>query len=264
MSSSATHVQRRFNALALVLMGVFFGATVRSQEMRLKGVTQMVFGDAVWTADKSYKASKNWLALACDANGCTLEAARLTPVRAKWQGHYDDQPTWGVELRFSRPNKSARKPIAWLRKTSRLPWLKPGPVPTYASVVGGVRAAAGIGTMEIELKSPTGSVSRLVPLLRKDKGQFLLQLRSDNKRQMLIELGACEHEIDMSYLQWSGDMDGDGKTDYLIDSASSVGEPVLYVSSLANADELVGVAAVGIVTPFGGECDGGGWLEANE
>lgn len=233
-----------------------------AQQEEPTGVTQMVIGEAVWVpTSKDYKPGKGWLALACGATDCALEPARLKLSKAQWQGHYDDGPTAGYRLNFTRVGKSPRKPIAWIRKTPRLPWLKPGPIASYGSIVGGIAPAHGQGTLEIELKPPAGAASRLVPLLHKQEDKFLLQLRSGSQRQMLGELASCEHEVHLTYLQWAGDLDGDGKTDYLIDPVSSVGSTVLHVSSLATSSELVGVAAVGVSDPYGGECDGRGWLE---
>ena len=59
---------------------------------------------------------------------------------------------------------------------------------------------------------------------------------------------------------WAGDFDGDGKVDYLINFADEVGEAKLYLARAAAAKELAGVAGVYLPPPFGGECDGEGWV----
>ena len=99
-----------------------------------------------------------------------------------------------------------------------------------------------------------------MPLFDADGGRFLLQLRAQGKRQLLDELGLCSHTVSTDYLVWAGDLDGDGRPDYLINFADEVGEARLYLAHNATAQELAGVAAVYVPPPFGGECDGEGWV----
>ena len=98
------------------------------------------------------------------------------------------------------------------------------------------------------------------PLFDAEGGRFLLQLRAQGKRQLLDELGLCSHTVSTNYLVWAGDLDRDGQPDYLIDFADEIGEAKLYLAHAAAAKELAGVAGVYVPSPFGGECDGEGWV----
>ena len=76
----------------------------------------------------------------------------------------------------------------------------------------------------------------------------MLQLRSQGKRQTLEQLWQCSTVGNTDYLLWAGDLDGDGRPDYLISYVDGYGEIVLYLSSEADAADLVG-AIVGYQDP---------------
>jgi hypothetical protein len=123
------------------------------------------------------------------------------------------------------------------------PWLRPGPVVSWGSIVGGLRRASGSGTLELEAGPVGDAVARFVPLLDVQHQRCLLQLRLKDKRQTLGELDDCQHSPNTGYLLWAGDLDGDGLPDYLVTYVHDRSSAVLYLSSLAARDGLVGVAA---------------------
>jgi hypothetical protein len=221
----------------------------------------MVVGNPVWQPGLAYTAGDDWLALACDPAGCAFEPARLAVKPEGWQGHDDDKPTNGQTLTFARMEKTVRKPVAWFQRRAGTPWLKPGPVTTWASIAGGFQRADSPGTLELEVAAPDGTRARFVPLLDIEHKRFVLQLRSGQRRQMLQDLAACSHEVGTGYLLWAGDLDGDGRGDYLASFVDADGQVVLYLSRLAPPNALVGAGAIYDASPYGGECDGTGWLE---
>jgi len=63
------------------------------------------------------------------------------------------------------------------------------------------------------------------------------------------------------YLLWSGDLDRDGKPDFLISFIDADGPVHLYLSSIAKHGNLIRLAGIFDSPPFGGRCDGlGGFM----
>jgi len=239
----------------------------------MKGEIKFVYGNNIWQPGQQYTSSEEWLALTCGVQGCSLEAAKLNIKKESWQGHYDDEATMGQNLRFGLTAKSNAKPIAWFSTGSAQTWLRSGAVATYYSGIGHTKAT-GKGTLEVVIKLPSGDTASLVPMLLSakwspklleefnpgnDSSTFLLQLRSGGKRQFFLgELGTCSHMVNAPhYLLWAGDLDGDGKPDYLINFIDADGPVQLYLSSAAKSGQLVGLVGTHISPPHGGECDGG-------
>ena len=227
---------------------------------------QMVVGNDLWQAGKRYRNGSDWLALVCTAQGCKFEQATLIVRAEKWQGHYDDQPIAGQKLVLRRPKAvrghSRSQVVAWLRGDAKLiTWLAPGPVRTYASKASPLKRPASEGTLEVAVPLPDGQQATFVPLFDRTGNKLQLQLRAQGQRQMLGELGACSHTVSTGYFLWAGDLDRDGKPDYLISFVDDDGQIVLYLSSATQGQELVGAGATFDAPPFGGECDGSGWLE---
>lgn len=245
----------------------------------LKGPVRFVFGNNIWQPGHQFKDGNNWLALACGDKGCSIEPASLKVSDESWQGHYDDEATFGQRLLFNKQGDSSTgNVIAWFQTSTVQRWLKPGFISTYYTTDGQLKPPSGKGTLEIEIDLPSGKSAQLVPMLLtaelssklsrqytpqtpRNSASFLLQLRANGKRQLMLgELGSCSHELNRDYLLWAGDMDQDGKADYLVSFIDADGPVHLYLSSAARKHQLVGLAGVHYAPPFGGECDGEGWL----
>mgnify|MGYP003611739980 FL=1 len=251
-------------ALLCSAVGLWLGGAAAAGERRadppLPGPLEFMLGADQWQPGDRYRNSTQWLALVCNKTACQMEPASLRVRREKWQGHYDDQPTQGQRLVFRRQATGPGTALAWFKQDPAIPWLQTGPLPTYWAATFQKKRPATEGTLELAVDLPGGEQATLVPLFDADGGRFLLQLRAQGKRQLLDELGLCSHTVSTDYLVWAGDLDGDGRPDYLINFADEVGEARLYLAHNATAQELAGVAAVYVPPPFGGECDGEGWV----
>lgn len=236
--------------------------------------SQFVAGNNIWQPGRKFADGKDWLALTCRADGCKLVGAELKVVKESWQGHYDDKPTPGQRLHFKLTEPSDAKIVAWFKTAVGSESMKPGNVPTYYSGIGHPKPTEK-GTLEARVDLPDGGNATLVPLLLSSKHSpklvtefdpsgnssthFFLQLRSQGLRQLLPgEFGSCSASVPgQSYLLWAGDLDGDGKPDYLISFIDEAGPVHLYLSSRANPGQLVGLAAIYDSPPSDFECDGG-------
>lgn len=238
---------------------------------------RFVVGNDLWQPRQQFKAGRDWLALMCNAKGCSLESAALSVEQEFWQGHYDDKPTLGQRLKFKVDGGSGSELVAWFNTVPALRWLRPGAVATYNSPQRQLRRLAGRGTLEAVIDLPSGDSILVVPLLATkaflnklqpeqthDWPLVVLQLRAQNKRQLLQgTLGTCSGTFDpRHYLLWAGDLDRDGRPDFLISFIDADGPVHLYLSSAAKPNQLVGLAGVYYSPPFGGECDGpGGFMQ---
>ena len=227
---------------------------------------RLVVGNEVWQRRPSYKASGDWLALACSAKGCVLEPASLSVRQQFWQGHYDERPTSGQLLTFKRNSGSAADTVvAWFQPAAPASWLKPRSVTTYYSPLHPLEQPAGRASLQATVRLPGGERALLVPMLAKGEApdragprEYLLQLRAQGKRQLLGgNLGTCTGKFDpRDYLLWAGDLDQDGKPDFLVSFVDAEGPVHLYLSGTAVPGQIVGLAGVYNSPPFGGECDG--------
>jgi hypothetical protein len=221
---------------------------------------EFLLGGVQWQPGDRYRSGNSWLALVCGKTDCRFEPAKLTVRREKWQGHYDEQPTTGQKLLFRRQTTGTGTVLAWFKLDPGAPWLQAGTVATHWAASYKKKRPTTEGTLELAVDLPKGKQATLVPLFDPEGGRFLLQLRTEGKRQLLDELGQCSHMVSTEYLVWVGDLDQDGHPDYLINFADEVGEAKLYLSLEAGRGEIAGVAAVYVPPPFGGECDGEGWV----
>lgn len=221
---------------------------------------RFVVGNDLWQPGRTYRSGNDWWALVCAAMQCSLQPAELRTRVAAWQGHYDDQPTSGLQLTFKRTTAGQGRVVAWFRHNATRPWLTGGPVTAYP--FGPRRDSPG--TWEVAVQAPEGGGEvALVPLLfqGQDRSMAYLQLRRARVRQMLPgTLGDCSGTIARPFLLWAGDLDRDGRVDLLVSYVDADGPVHLYLSGAAAPGQLVGLAGVYHAPPFGGECDGGGWL----
>ncbi len=233
----------------------------------MRGDVLFVFGNKVWQPGQTFKNGQDWLALLCNQAGCAFAPASLKTKKELWQGHYDDQATVGQVLSFSLQTPSKDTPIAWFKLNEHAPsWLKVGKITTYHSALNKIIRPKSKGTFEVQVNLPQGEKAVLVPLLDSSEDGYgaLLQLRVFGKRQLLLNrLATCSGAETMEnsphYLQWAGDLDNDNKPDFLVSFIDADGFVQLYLSSKAQANQLVGLAGSYTSSPFGGECDGYGW-----
>jgi hypothetical protein len=214
------------------------------------GWVRFVVGNECLHSGNQFASGQDWLALACIPAGCRLASANLAlDLR---QEHPSMQ-----RLRFGSALNPEARIVAWFRIDSALPWLRPEEVATYYD--GSQPPKPARGTEEARIALPGGALADLVPLLawRPDSPSgeededatttpVLLQLRADGKRQLLPGLLSLE-SFDSGaprYLLWAGDLDRDGRPDYLVRFAGGSGPIHLYLSSIADAGELVGLAGV--------------------
>lgn len=252
-----------------------------SQERNIKQPVEFVFDNNIWLPENNYKNNSQWLALNCTAEKCTLEPATLTVKPELWQGHYDDKPTKGQKLSFSKNEKTQGKVVVWFKANTQFSWLSAREVTTYYSKVQPLKRPNSQGAFEAKVTTSAGESFVFVPLLynskdfkgveeysRYDGNVVFLQLRTATQRQFLQgTIGDCDGEIPTGhkrYLQWAGDLDLDGKADFIISFVDADGPVHLYLSSYANKEQMVGLAGVHDTSPYGGECDGGGWYLGNE
>jgi hypothetical protein len=183
----------------------------------------------------------------------------------------------GQQLVFKLVAPSHVKVVAWFSTAPGSPaWVKPGPVATYYAGSGRPKPT-GKGSFEAKIDLPGDAQATLVPMALSAShapglaGQwggasappaYFLQLRAAGKRQLLYgQLGACSQAVssDADYLLWSGDLDGDGRPDYLISYVDGGGQEHLYLSGRARADQIVGLAGAHKAPPGDAECEGEAW-----
>ena len=154
--------------------------------------------------------------------------------------------------------------------------LSAGPVTTYLHVnMDGYPSPPSPGTMEVRIPMGAGQYADLIPrIIRSSNGSTrepttnamgeiayevdFLELRIGEKRQRLPgEWSGCSQGIlrwPEEYLWWAGDLDGDGKLDFILSRDGSE-HVILYLSSVAKGNELVGEAGSFVYeNPARGEC----------
>ncbi len=221
-------------------------------------------GQDIWQPGRRLKNSKNWLGLLCEGGQCRLHPAEVGVTPKSVQGHYDDKPTAGQVLRFKISQGATNQVVAWFALNPRFPWLAAGNVNAYVAQFNKGKDYSTV------ISLPNGEI-RLMPLLLSAKQwsaaadmedslrppALLLQLRDTSKRQLLpTTLASCTGRLDASYYIWAGDLDQDGKPDYLIEFDNAYGSAQLFLSSTAASGQLVGLAGQFDGTEGPVECDG--------
>ncbi len=240
---------------ALIAMaGLLLAAAVHAEAPPV----EFVLGDTAWQPGDRWQSGPGWLALACVDLDCRLDAARLKVTPGK-----GPDGTRGQQFSFSRarPARPSEQVLAWFKADARLPWLRARTLPTYAAGTATPKRPDSPGTLEIAVGLPNGPAAMLVPLYDKAGGRFMLQLRLPDKRQMLDELGVCSHAVPGDFLLWAGDIDGDGRPDFLISYIDGDGEAHLYLAAQAAAGQIVGLAGSYVAPPSRETCTDAGWRD---
>jgi len=233
-----------------------------SPDLATHGKVRFVVGNDLVQPGRQFDSGNEWLALVCAVDGCRLTPAILDVKKAVQQGASGATTSGQQLLHFRLRGPSEAKVVAWLETSKAPAWLTAGPVPTYYNGSAPPRET-GKGTLEALIDLPGGATASLVPLLLTrpdDTGRLppmLLQLRAMGKRQLLLgQLGLCSRTLeDTSYLLWAGDIDRDGKPDYLISFVDADGPVHLYLSSEAKPGQLVGLAGLYNSPPSSVQCD---------
>ena len=216
------------------------------------GPIKFIVGNDRHQAGAAFKTGVAWLALACSAAECRLVPANL---RVKAQ-------RGGQQLHFEAADAAGTRVIAWFAVKQAPSWLVPGAIPTYYSGKGRPKGT-GKGTEEALISLPDGNTAILMPILLASPDPSaplppaLLLLRVGERRQLLLgQLGLCSHRFrSEDYLLWVGDLDKDGKPDFLVSFVDGDGPIHLYLSSAAKPQQQVGLAGVYNPPPSGTACD---------
>ncbi len=202
---------------------------------------------------REYKSGAGWWTLTC-ASTCQVARTRLrvTSQRYSLQNgamvpgqslQWSPMPLEGSVLFFKTPARVLR-PVAGSIKTYRL----------AETSTDALQEPAGTA-MEVEFLMTDGGKAQLAPVLVlpnpkavRSSALFSLELRIKGQRQTLIDNSFNPEDFfsnPTSYVPWIGDLDGDGKSDLVLNTnpSSSCGTSiVLFLSSLAKPGEISGEA----------------------
>jgi hypothetical protein len=242
-----------------------------------RGAVTLVYGNDVFQIGKRFTAGDNWLALACSGSTCRLQPASLA-VKAE-SVKEDDVTIPGQRLTFTTSSAHPESTVyAWFKRSDAVNWLATGLLKTWlveSDIMQNAQAATSQlgGSAEVTVPTELQGDARLVPMLYtaqhsaelygwlqgEDESAWpavYLQLRAQGQRQLLLgRLATCEGLVKRSYLLWAGDLDHDGRADFLISFIDASGPVHLYLSSLAQPSQLVGLAGVYNSPDDVGECE---------
>lgn len=229
---------------------------------------------------RSYGSGDGWWALVCDQAenpggskpGCKLHKTHLSVVKAM-HAVYDSEPVESQLLHWSPlpanldkvPHEGEKRPllIAVFKPEGRLANLnlKAGSVATYVHKgMAEYPSTQRPGTLEVRLPLGDGQYADVVPRIKfsasgaNDRMSVptpdivAFELRFGQQRQQLSGyafspmaegFGSLRRH---DYLLWAGDLDGDGKPDLLLNHGDAEVHVALYLSSLAEKGQLVGLA----------------------
>jgi hypothetical protein len=196
----------------------------------------IVGNHVAWAGDPA-SLDGPWLGLVC-APDCVLLPARVV-VDAPSEAT-GDQPV----LHF-QTDAGDTEATAWLKTDPLHPWLVAGAITRYPATP----RTHTPGSFERSIATPAVGGALLIPLAAPaaagEPTVLYLQLREAGRRQLLPgRLSSCAgdgvpHE---EYLHWAGDLDRDGRGDYLLHLGDYAGDMQLLLSGAAAPHALVGLA----------------------
>lgn len=210
---------------------------------------------------RNFRPGEGWWGLVCGkGTDCRLTALRLGVTPAKH--HVYDSPSVPSQWLVWSPLPAAGELLAVfkpVRSLASLP-LEAGPVKTWLqrAMEGTYPEGGRIATMEVSIPIAPGSNALLLPRLRPAQNDsngrsqpdgLVLELRLGGRRQLLEDFdnGGSAGSDGLSplntktYLVWAGDLDGDGKLDLLLNTGGCSRKMVLWLSSRATGQALVGL-----------------------
>lgn len=215
---------------------------------------------------ESYEAADGWFALVCDqANvSCQLHSTNLTITKAS-HSVYDSDPVPGQFLQWAPLPFNLGKPLGESEQRPQLiALLKPDNQSTIKLKSGSIKTfihkAADIypktdrlGTLEVRITYQKNQFMDLIPRMQmpSKNDEFpkinTIEIRSGLLRQQLegfqiSPVVGTGFTSPKDYLIWAGDLDGDERPDLILRHADSENHISLYLSTLAQKGEIVGLA----------------------
>lgn len=214
---------------------------------------------------RSFRAGDGWWALVCESS-CVLKPQRLN-VRSGTHPDYDGPPLPSQLLSWSEVGgddsaPDTTRPIMLFKpiRSAAAMKLEAGPVTTWLHAGMGRYPGSNLaGNMETVIDLGGAEQALLLPRLMLTKKTaestrevnpadqtLVFELRAYGKRQRLDvyqwDIEGAHPLTGPEYLWWAGDLDGDGKLDLLMSYANRGWNAVLYLSTRAGPDEIVGEA----------------------
>ena len=189
------------------------------------------------------KIGSGWRGLVCNLNSCELRPVDLHMPKP------DGRDTQQI-IRWHRP--ATYKPVRGEYTIALLAGVGPAdrtPVPTWYTLRTQRTVADAVnGSMGVSITPPSGETLRVLPRWSPSARRLTLYAEQLGKQTALghIPLQALEHGIKpRDILIWAGDIDTDGRPDFITRVAGDAGTQGLHLwlSSKAQNGALVGLAA---------------------